>query len=297
MIERHQESKFARTQITRRRMMLNNLKAIGVVAATAVVANLAKLRPAAAHHEDGERGFGGWRYPDLGGDRDRDVLCFMRGTKISTILGERSVEDLAIGDLLPTAFGGTRPIQWIVRYRRKKSDPSKPWKKYQQPVRIMSSALAPNIPHADLYVSAGHALYIDGLLVPAGSLINGTTIALYAADECDELEFFQVKLDTHDVIYAEGAPCETLLGVNETVNNFAEYVQKYGVPTPQDVHCAPIVCNGARSEIKSRVRSMMSPWLGPQRIDLIRDRLEERAMTFLPADRLIPSPHRSELAM
>ena len=53
--------------------------------------------------------------------------CFLKGTKIQTAEGERKIEDLTIGDLLPTVFGGLRPVQWIGRYPYKKSDPSKPW--------------------------------------------------------------------------------------------------------------------------------------------------------------------------
>ena len=64
-------------------------------------------------------------------------------------------------------------------------------------------------------VTKAHALLIDGVLVAAGNLINGTTITRYDARELDELEFFHIKLERHDVIYAEGAPCETLLNVDE----------------------------------------------------------------------------------
>ena len=41
--------------------------------------------------------------------------CFLKGTKIVTAEGERKIENLAICDLLPTMFGGLRPIQWIGR--------------------------------------------------------------------------------------------------------------------------------------------------------------------------------------
>ncbi len=37
--------------------------------------------------------------------------CLLRGTKVQTTAGHRKVEDLAVGDLLPTMFGGVRPIQ------------------------------------------------------------------------------------------------------------------------------------------------------------------------------------------
>ena len=164
--------------------------------------------------------------------------CFLRGTKIRTAEGERKIEDLAIGDLLPTMFGGVRPVQWIGRYPFKRSDPSRPWMKDALPVRIARSALAPNVPHADLYVTAAHSLLVDGVLVPAETLINGTTITRCEL-ESDELEFFHVKLESHDVVYAEGAPAETLLDVEESAVNFADYLRRYGTPTTREVRCAP----------------------------------------------------------
>ena len=177
-------------------------------------------------------------------------------------------------------FGGDRPIQWIGRYSFKRSDPSKSWVKDALPVRVARSALAPNVPHADLFVTQAHALFCDGVLVPAGCLINGTTITLDDAHEHDELEFYHIKLETHDVIYAEGAPCETLLQVDENAANFAEYFRMYGEPTSEPERCVPLLTyDGARSEIKSRLRSALSPWFDRrEKIDVIRDRLEERGV-------------------
>jgi hypothetical protein len=205
--------------------------------------------------------------------------CFLRGTRIHTAEGNRKVEDLTTGDLLPTVFGEMRPIQWIGRYSYKRSDNSKPWVKDVLPVCIKRSALGPNVPHSDLYVTKWHAVFIDNVLVPVGSLINGTTIALYDANEFDELEFFHIKLESHDVIYAEGAPCETLLTVNENAVNFAEYLRMYGAPTGNEVSCVPLLSyDGGRSELKSRFRSALSPWIDRRMpIDVIRDRLEERS--------------------
>jgi hypothetical protein len=64
--------------------------------------------------------------------------CFLKGTTIRTVEGAIKIEDLAIGDLLPTVFGGICPIQWIGRYRFKRSDPTKPWVKNVLPVRVCS---------------------------------------------------------------------------------------------------------------------------------------------------------------
>jgi len=208
--------------------------------------------------------------------------CLLSGTKIETAEGERKVEDLAIGYRLPTMFGGMRPIQWIGRYRLKKTDPSKPWAKDAMPVRIARSALGPDVPRADLYVTGGHALFIDGLLIPAGNLINGATITRHEAREYDELEFFHVKLEGHDVIYAEGVAVETLLRVDEGAVNFADYFRRYGTQGSEEASCAPRVSyGGGRGEFRSRFRSALSPWLDRREpIDVIRDRLEERGINL-----------------
>jgi hypothetical protein len=86
------------------------------------------------------------------------------GTTIRTAAGDRKIEELAVGDLLPTVFGGTCAIQWIGYYPYKRRDPAEPWVKHAPPVRVAHSALGPNTPHADLYVTKEHALLIDGVL-------------------------------------------------------------------------------------------------------------------------------------
>jgi len=264
MNENDEERKIMQAPGSRRNFLARggrNALAIGAIATSATIA---RIKPAAAATSDGP------------------LPCFLRGTKIQTVAGERKVEDLVIGDLLPTVFGGERPIQWIGRYRYQKSDLRKPWVEDVRPVRVGRSALAPNVPHTDLFLTRGHALFIDGVLVPVGSLINDATIALYAANEFNELEFFHIKLETHDVVQAEGAPCETLLSVSENASNFSDYFRRYGTPRTDEQPCVPILAyNGGRSEIKSRVRSAISPWFDRQgKLDVTRDHLEERAIAL-----------------
>lgn len=206
--------------------------------------------------------------------------CLLRGTYIHTAEGERKVEELAIGDLLPTMSGVTRPIQWIAHYRIKKGDPSKPWPKDARPVRIARSALAPNVPQADLYVTQAHGVFIDGVLVSAEYLVNDATITLCEASESEELDFFHVKLETHDVIYAEGAPVETLLNVDESAVNFADYFRTYGVPTGDETPCLPMLANWRPGGLKSRFRSAISRKDRRKRIAAIRDRLKQRAIAL-----------------
>jgi hypothetical protein len=238
-----------------------NIAKMGAIGVAALLASFAKSkRAAAAPH------------------------CFLKGTRIRTTNGDRNVESLMIGDLLTTVFGVARPVQWIARYRYKKSDPTKTWVRDVRPVRVARSALDRDVPSADLYLAKDHSLFIDGVLVPVANLINGTTIALCDASEFDELEYFHIKLDNHDVIYAEEAPCESLLTVNESAGNFADYFRTYGAPSVAEVRCAPLVGyrRTRRSEFKSRLRSAASPWVDRrQPLEIIRDRLEERAVALL----------------
>src|SRR6516225_2657313 len=68
----------------------------------------------------GGNGQGGNSQGGQGGNGQGNEQCFLKGTNIRTAEGDRRVEDLAMGDLLPTVFGGVCPIQWIGRYSLKK---------------------------------------------------------------------------------------------------------------------------------------------------------------------------------
>src|SRR6516164_1221156 len=163
-----------------------NLMRIGAIAGAALIA---KAKTVGAEDFDRDRD----RHWDWSKDRDRhrdDRQCFLRGTMVRTAEGDRKIENLAVGDLLPTVFGGTRAIQWIGRYQYRKSDPAKAWVRSILPIRIARSALGPDVPYSDLYVTETHVLLIDGVLVQAGNLVNDMTITRYDARDLDELEFF-----------------------------------------------------------------------------------------------------------
>jgi hypothetical protein len=258
------ESHFAKARFARRH--LSKVAGIGLAA---LIARLSMPKPAQAHDDD--HGWHHWHDPH----------CFLQGTKIRTAAGERAIEDLAVGDLLPTHFNGLQPIQWIGRYRYARSDMSKPWVRDVLPVRIARSALATDVPHADLYLSQSHCLFIDGELVCVGSLVNGTTIAVQDARERRELTYYHVKLQSHDIVEAHGAPCETLLHVDESAVNFVEYLRMYGAQSEVVRPCVPIRLAGNRSRLGSHLRSALSPLVDRRRkVDIIRDRLEDRALTM-----------------
>jgi hypothetical protein len=264
-----------------------NLMRMGAIAGAALIA---KAKTAGAEDFDRDRDRG--RYRDWRRDKDQDRhdrQCFLKGTTVRTAEGDRKIENLVVGDLLPTVFGGTRAIQWIGRYQYRKSDPAKAWVRSILPIRIARSALGPDVPHGVLYVTETHALLIDGVLVQAGNLVNDTTITRYDARDLDELEYFHIKLERHDVIYAEGAPTETLLEVDESAANFAEYLRQYGPVTTKETPCAPLLrYEYRRGEIKSCFRSAISPWIDRrQPVDIIRDELDARGIALLRQSELV----------
>jgi hypothetical protein len=212
------------------------------------------------------------------------AACFLEGTRIRTAAGERNVEDIAVGDVLPTACG-SQAVQLIGNYSFFKNDPEMSWAEGVRPVRISRSALFDAVPSRDLYLSQYHSLLIDGVLVTAGTLTNGTTIVQVDPRELRELAYFHIKLAKHDVIFAEGAPCESLLKVDENADNFSEYVRRYGQPVADERPCAPVLAfNGTRGEVASRIRSAISPWFDIRRpLDVIRDRIEERGLALARA--------------
>jgi autotransporter passenger strand-loop-strand repeat protein len=175
---------------------------------------------------------------DAGSGTEIAVACFLRGTLILTGHGQVAVEDLAIGDRVVSLAGSLRAIKWIGR--RAYDGMFAANNRAVLPIRVAAGALAPGIPARDLLLSPEHALYLDGRLVPAGELINGTTIA--RVESADRMEYFHIELDGHDVILAEGAPAETYVDCDNRFmfQNGDEFACLYpdDTPKPWDF-CAP----------------------------------------------------------
>jgi hypothetical protein len=137
-------------------------------------------------------------------------VCFAAGTRILTAEGEVEVERLKAGDLVATLSGRgspMKPVLWLGRRRVVLA--GHPNADAIAPVRIMAGALGQGAPHRDLLVSPDHCLFLDGALVPARLLVNGTTIV--AERGLAEVTYYHVELESHDVLLAEGAAAESWL--------------------------------------------------------------------------------------
>ena len=213
-------------------------------------------------------------------------VCYLRGNRLRTPEGERRIEELKIGDSVITLSGESKPIKWIGCQKFEKT--SDGWPANLEPVRISRLALDAQTPHRDLYISPNHAIYIDGVLVPAKYLINGTSIVQAMPEGVEEIEYFHIELETHEVIFAEGVAAETLLVmkdreafadlIREQFNNVAERKRLYGKDAPAMTPFAPRVCyNGRRSELKALLRRAVSPVVDMRdTIQLVHDRIASR---------------------
>ncbi len=204
--------------------------------------------------------------------------CFLPGTRIKTTEGEIKIEDLRIGDNLLTASGETKPIKFIGRSTISR-ERTGPWKNGEGPVKIARFAIDGKAPHSDLYVSPAHAIYIDGILIPASNLVNRITIVADAKPEVLSLTYFHIELDTHEAILAEGLAVESFQRDNpHAFGNADEYVRLYGSPREPLAPFAPMVSYSSSSqELASHIRSVFAPvydFRNP--IEKIRDRIVDR---------------------
>jgi len=136
-----------------------------------------------------------------------DLACFAAGTRIDTPGGEVAIEDLKAGDPVVICPGVVRPIRWI-GYRT--IDLSRhPRPDLARPIRIGAGAIADGVPRRDLFVSPDHAIFLNGVLIPARLLCNGATIA--PEPRFREIQYFHVELYAHGIIMAEGLPSESYL--------------------------------------------------------------------------------------
>ena len=136
------------------------------------------------------------------------TLCFVKGTSIATPSGECRVEDLRPGQRVLNTRGQAKTIKWIgSSYRSTNTDGV--WSEDALPITIEAGALADQVPHRDLHLSPEHALYLDGILIPAKYLVNGITIYPAKPDDLEGVTYYHLELDAHDAVLAEGAAAES----------------------------------------------------------------------------------------
>ena len=151
----------------------------------------------------------------LVGDRDSFtfVACFTPGVRLDTPMGRVRVEDLVVDDLVTTRDNGDQPIRWIGRCTCDAVGGL-------VPVRIGAGALGNGLPQSEIIVSRQHRMLLQSkiaermtgtkeVLVPAIKLLGVRGVDLVT--EASKVTYLHVMFDRHEIIFAEGAPTESLM--------------------------------------------------------------------------------------
>ena len=136
------------------------------------------------------------------------VPCFLAGTRVATERGLVAVEELCVGDrvVVLDACDGVQPVVSIGRHCvdcARHRAPHSVW-----PVRIAAGAFGTGRPLRDVWLSPDHAVYLNGVLIPAKHLVDGVTVARVCVNEA---RYFHVELPRHAVLLADGLPVESFL--------------------------------------------------------------------------------------
>jgi hypothetical protein len=204
-----------------------------------------------------------------------ETPCYCHGTRILTDHGATAVEDLHIGDRVVTLSGAARPIRWIGH--RHLDLMRHPAPERVQPIRIRADAVAGAVPCRDLRVSPDHAVLLDGVLVPARLLVNGASIERDI--QCDNVTYYHVELETHDILLAEALPAESFLDTGN--RGMFENADEPLILHPVFPH--PDEDDGQRQRIARSCRPIVDDAAG---VETIWRRLANRAMALgyrLPA--------------
>lgn len=134
--------------------------------------------------------------------------CFTSGTLIITQDGEKAVEDIETGDMILTADRGFQPVRWIGRRVVTPTDLAL----YPQlrPVIIRAGTFGNQ---RDLRVSPQHGMMNrhngQETLVRAKNVVEVMGADTAARDvECDQVTYYHLMFDQHELIFAEGALTE-----------------------------------------------------------------------------------------
>lgn len=143
--------------------------------------------------------------------------CFTAGTLIRTQTGERPVDELAVGDMIETMDNGLQPIRWIGS--RKLDAAALRAAPNLLPIFIGKGALSDSTPAQDLIVSPQHRVLVRSkiaqrmfdaaeVLVAAKQLLQLPNV--HIVESCDQVSYYHILFDRHEIIYSNGAPTESL---------------------------------------------------------------------------------------
>ncbi len=145
------------------------------------------------------------------------IPCLTSGTQIGTGTGTQCVDTLMVGDAVLTANGDLQNICWIGRRHYDAKDLAR--SPNLRPVRITAGALGGGLPRNDLLVSRQHRMLVQSKIAErmfgrAEVLISAIKLTdfpgVFVDETIDQITYVHLLFAQHELIFAEGAPTESL---------------------------------------------------------------------------------------
>ncbi|MDU8909890.1 Hint domain-containing protein [Aestuariicoccus sp. MJ-SS9] len=150
-----------------------------------------------------------FRTTDQNSSFDYEVVCFEKTVRLATPRGWQPVSSLRVGQTVCTWDGARRVVRWVGRKTVAATENAAPIRfapgtignaapiKLSPQHRVMIAS-----PQAELHFGASE------VLVPAIGLVDGRRVRRV---QRQNVTYVHILLDRHDILIAEGAPCESLL--------------------------------------------------------------------------------------
>ena len=138
------------------------------------------------------------------------MRCVAAGTRIRTPSGAvlvEAVRDSAEIVILRNGVQVVESVKWVGHREVDIKRHARP--EQAAPVKIRAGAIAEGQPSRDLQLSPEHAIFIDGALIQARSLVNGGSITQERGT--DSVTYYHIELDTHGAFFAEDLAVESYL--------------------------------------------------------------------------------------
>ena len=158
------------------------------------------------------------------------VPCFTSGTQLLSRDSTKSIEELKSGDQLLRCpdMEDTSEFATLLRiFRRRLSPVDLAANPKLRPIRIMAGSLGKGLPKDDLLVSRQHRMLVQSKIAErmfgqTEVLISAIKLTelpgIFVDNNVDSVEYYHLLFDKHEVIYAEGAPTESLFTGHEALN-------------------------------------------------------------------------------
>ncbi len=160
-----------------------------------------------------------------------DRQSYLAGTMIRTLLGEKRIEDILVGDRVAALVDGKMTGCDVIQtgHQTVTAGSGKDDDFSLFPIRIMQGAIADDVPCRDLLVGPAHFVAFGAYLVPTHRLENGATIYYdHGISSSTHCHFATVE---NTVIWANNLPCRSAVPTKEAILSVSEVTDEHVSPS------------------------------------------------------------------